>query len=351
MVCSKHFAAEVFKSTMHDNQGSGVRTEDVNATTTAQPTLMESIREAMERIMGSGSSQLTKIILTAEISSECSLGLLNLMRGIWNLDPWAVRLLDATGKYANGLFVGTQSDLGSFDECLETIVHDEFGHERVRGQYCNVQLNILNDSSFAVAMAPAFRMSHRRAETFYKFATDADFARMSIGLCVTDDCSLDDLRAIAKAATGNHVQVKVHDCVTILDATGKYSSGLFVGTQSDLGSFDECLETIVHDEFGHERVRGQYCNVQLNILNDTSFAIAMAPAFRMSHRRAETFYKFATDADFARMSIGLCVTDDCSLDDLRAIAKAATGNHVQVKVHDCVTSKYRNLTKTETAIL
>ncbi|KAM7304447.1 nose resistant to fluoxetine protein 6 [Ixodes scapularis] len=51
------------------------------------------------------------------------------------------------------------------------------------------------------------------------------------------------------------------------------------------------------------------------------------------------------------MSIGLCVTDDCSLDDLRAIAKAATGNHVQVKVHDCVTSKYRVLTKTETAIL
>ncbi|KAM7304445.1 hypothetical protein ISCGN_014345 [Ixodes scapularis] len=68
---------------------------------------MESIREAMERIVGSGSSQLTRIILTAEISSKCSLGLLNLMRGIWNLDPWAVRLEGRLAPHQILLGVGT----------------------------------------------------------------------------------------------------------------------------------------------------------------------------------------------------------------------------------------------------
>ncbi|KAG0417937.1 hypothetical protein HPB47_005245, partial [Ixodes persulcatus] len=70
-----------------------------------------------------------------------------------------------------------------------------------------------------------------------------------------------------------------------LDSTGKYPTGLFQGTQTDLGAFDECLETVVHDEFGLEKVRAQYCSVYINVVNDTSFADAMLPAMKMSNAR------------------------------------------------------------------
>ncbi|KAG0423783.1 hypothetical protein HPB47_000452 [Ixodes persulcatus] len=69
-------------------EGAGATT----MTAAPEPTLMESARQMIGNLMDSGSSDMRRNILAADISSQCSLGLLKLMRGIRNLDPWAVRL-------------------------------------------------------------------------------------------------------------------------------------------------------------------------------------------------------------------------------------------------------------------
>lgn len=71
----------------------------------------------------------------------------------------------------------------------------------------------------------------------------------------------------------------------MLDATGKLPAGIMHGTSSDIGAFDECLRTVVYDQFGLEKVRGQYCNLYMKPGNDTSVEEYMMPAILMTHRR------------------------------------------------------------------
>ncbi|CAN8004291.1 unnamed protein product [Ixodes hexagonus] len=172
------------------------------------------MREMVGDLMDSGSSAMTRNILAADISSQCSLGLFKLMRGIRNLEPWAVRLLDSTGKYPTGILQGSQTDLGAFDECLETIVHDQFGHERIRGQYCSVYVTVVNDTSFTDILVPAMSMSHPRATEFVGFFGDSTLNAINVGLCITNDCSRDDLQAIADAVSGKKIKLSIHNCVT-----------------------------------------------------------------------------------------------------------------------------------------
>lgn len=64
---------------------------EVATTKGPEPTLLESLRQMVGDLMDRGSHEITRQVVAAEISSQCSLGLLKLMRGIRNLDPWAVR--------------------------------------------------------------------------------------------------------------------------------------------------------------------------------------------------------------------------------------------------------------------
>lgn len=54
-------------------------------------------------------------------------GLLQLFNGIRALKPWALKVLDASAKLTPGLLVGTQSDFGDFDECINVRVDDPSG--------------------------------------------------------------------------------------------------------------------------------------------------------------------------------------------------------------------------------
>ncbi|XP_077490150.1 uncharacterized protein LOC144101025 [Amblyomma americanum] len=131
-------------------------------TSNGGPTLLDTIKTALGNAMDNSSPEMMKKLLYADLSSNCSLGLFKLMKGIRNLDPWAVRLLDATAKYPTGLLQGTQADLGAFDECLETIALDDYGNEWVRGQYCSLYIFPPNDTSLVDALLPAMGMSHPR---------------------------------------------------------------------------------------------------------------------------------------------------------------------------------------------
>lgn len=73
----------------------------------------------------------------------------------------ALSVLDATGKGINGLFQGTLSSPGAYDECLETVIYDEdSGEETLRGQYCNVYLKSFG--SFVHHIRNSTALSHPR---------------------------------------------------------------------------------------------------------------------------------------------------------------------------------------------
>ncbi|KAH9360611.1 hypothetical protein HPB48_007568 [Haemaphysalis longicornis] len=123
-------------------------------------TMVDAIKKTLANLVDNGSPDIRRRLLESDLSTSCSLGLLKLMKGIRNFEPWAVRLIDATGKYPTGLLQGTQSDLGAFDECLETVALDEYGNEKIRGQYCSVYVFPPNDTSLVEALVPAMAMSH-----------------------------------------------------------------------------------------------------------------------------------------------------------------------------------------------
>ncbi|KAH6934101.1 hypothetical protein HPB50_020039 [Hyalomma asiaticum] len=74
-------------------------------------------------------------LLAADVRFECSASFLRTMRAFQNLEPWALRLMDATGKYPTGAFESSRVDMGAFDQCLETAVRDRNGNVLSRGQW------------------------------------------------------------------------------------------------------------------------------------------------------------------------------------------------------------------------
>lgn len=173
--------------------------------------LSEFLRVAMD---SASTSNVARKLLTADMSPECSLGMLKLMRGIRNLEPWAFRLIDASGKYPTGLMQATTADLGAFDECIETVVHDNFGLEKVRAQYCNFHVMMGGDRTLLDDIMPAALLSHWRVENFTSYVTDPRLPGLRFGICIINDCSQADLQSIVDTLTGGILKIVVKNCVT-----------------------------------------------------------------------------------------------------------------------------------------
>ncbi|KAK8777069.1 hypothetical protein V5799_029586, partial [Amblyomma americanum] len=62
-------------------------------------------------------------------------------------------MLDASGKVASGLLVGTIGDLGNFDECLATTVENMYGERDFTGRFCTVYMNFKNNTFVAKMVA------------------------------------------------------------------------------------------------------------------------------------------------------------------------------------------------------
>lgn len=176
---------------------------------------MERARKLMASAMRSAEgSPLVKRLMRTELSPDCTIGLLRFMRGVRDLEPWAVRLIDASGKYPTGLFQGTISDIGAYDECIETIVHDQFGNVQTSGQYCNIYIKMVNDTSFIDHMLPAFLMTNKRTTELFHLLEDDRVQGLRVGICTMSDCTKEDMQNIANTLTEGIAKVTVSDCVT-----------------------------------------------------------------------------------------------------------------------------------------
>ncbi|KAL3170667.1 hypothetical protein MRX96_044120 [Rhipicephalus microplus] len=173
-------------------------------------TLKEWIAKAMDR----APRDVMRKIMAANISVDCSIGLLKLVRGIRNLEPWVLRLLDSTGKYPTGALQVSRTDLGAFDECVETVVLNNYGHETVRGQYCNLQLYAGNRSDMDDRIMAAVALRHPRIGRFRQHAKERRIPFVRIGICVMNACNEREMEALMRAVLPSSIHVTISDCVT-----------------------------------------------------------------------------------------------------------------------------------------
>ncbi|XP_075538067.1 nose resistant to fluoxetine protein 6-like [Dermacentor variabilis] len=178
---------------------------------------LESIRVGIKQLMSSAGPSFTKQLLQADISPECTFGLFNFMRALQALEPWALRLIDATAKYPTGFLQVNMAEVGAYDECIETVVRDDNGFEKVRGQFCNMHVQLGDDVSFIDEILPALAFSHERVEHFKGYLTDKKLTGLRLGVCVIDSCSEQDITNIAHSLLGSFATINVKNCVTSVD--------------------------------------------------------------------------------------------------------------------------------------
>lgn len=177
--------------------------------------LKEWIGNAMDRVPPT----LMRKLLQADVSTECSLGLLKMMRGVRNLEPWALRLIDASGKYPTGAFQMSRADLGAFDECVETVLFDDYGNEMARGQYCNLVVHPGNKTDLDDLISSAMRFTHPRLGKFRNSVYELKIPLLHLGVCTLNNCNQEELQELIRAVLPPSMDVTISNCVTSLPPT------------------------------------------------------------------------------------------------------------------------------------
>ncbi|XP_077486482.1 uncharacterized protein LOC144097715 [Amblyomma americanum] len=182
--------------------------------TTAKPRFSDTLKALIASQMSSAGTGIARKLLRSGISSECSIGILQFLRAAANLEPWALRVFDATGKYPTGLFQGNIVEAGAYDECIETVVRYEDGTEKVRAQYCNFYLQSGGSTTAFEDLLPAYIMTHERGKNFTAYLSEEKLPGIRIGVCFISECTEEDLQKIVDTFLGGTLKVVVRDCVT-----------------------------------------------------------------------------------------------------------------------------------------
>lgn len=221
---------------------------DTSGATTPQPeeSFVKKLQGFFASAMDNASPDLTRKLLEAEVSPTCSIGLLKLVGAIRRAEPWALRLIDAMGKYPSGLMQASKTDLGAFDECVETVVHDSLGNEAIRAQYCNLDIRLSKGSSFVESTLAAIQLAFPKVVRFREHLTDRRLPPIRLGICVTNDCNEEELQELVNRVLPSPVDVKISNCVTnlrvpltkgqkaIFTAIGVLAAFLVFGTITDI---------------------------------------------------------------------------------------------------------------------
>ncbi|KAH6944615.1 hypothetical protein HPB50_004256 [Hyalomma asiaticum] len=201
-------------------------------TTTAddEPNYEQVLRNAVARLFASMPSSLRRKLLEADVRPQCSVGMFRLMRGFQNLEPWALKLFDASGKYPSGLLQASKSDLGAFDECLETVVHDSYNQVVAHGEYCSVLFHLKENRALKSRIS-ALDVLHPLIKQYTEYFFIDEIPVTRLGVCIIDDCNKQDLQAIIDAGAWLK-------CLTSFSALKNTRAVFTVTRQRSAGDFD-----------------------------------------------------------------------------------------------------------------
>lgn len=174
----------------------------------------EVLRDALAGGFANMPKSLRRKLLQADVRPECSVGLLRTMKAFQNLEPWALKLFDSSGKLPTGLLQGSRVDLGAFDECLETEALDSFGDVFTRGQYCNLLIYFKNATAVESRIDSVSSILHPKFQYFKNYFTVEEVPALRLAMCFVEDCNEQDLQALVNTVKPPLVRIEVSNCVT-----------------------------------------------------------------------------------------------------------------------------------------
>nr|XP_042909052.1 nose resistant to fluoxetine protein 6-like [Parasteatoda tepidariorum] len=81
-----------------------------------------------------------KNFLNSNTSNQCKDSLVIYLNEVINLKPWAIEMLDASGKISSSIFSITMVDYGSLDDCIKVKATSNDGEKLFKGKFCMVHL-------------------------------------------------------------------------------------------------------------------------------------------------------------------------------------------------------------------
>ena len=177
--------------------------------------------------------QLIRQSQSVELSNSCSYDMLRMAFALRQFEPWALKMIDSSGKLPEGIFEGSFTALGSYDQCLGVVFGQGAGQQQesssaaneqqvaapTRGKYCLVTV-----SPFMPPKPPMERVDRLFQEEAKRrnYTEDNQFSRLSpmfyymkfrIGICIPSSCELSDLDSISSSLSSNlRLNISIPDC-------------------------------------------------------------------------------------------------------------------------------------------
>nr|XP_042912279.1 nose resistant to fluoxetine protein 6-like isoform X2 [Parasteatoda tepidariorum] len=163
-------------------------------------------------------SQLFSNFLNINISNQCKDGIIMYFKEVINLKPWALEMLDASGKLPSSFFGQTMIDYGSLEDCIKIKAISNDGAGLFTGKYCMMHLR--HPLFQTPNHNPQFEKSYNQA-----FGVPPDWIRYDIendlplrfgfygGICMPSSCTDEDLnKAISTLSEPLNLDVTLTDC-------------------------------------------------------------------------------------------------------------------------------------------
>ncbi|RWS15297.1 Nose resistant to fluoxetine protein 6-like protein, partial [Dinothrombium tinctorium] len=187
--------------------------------------LIKSTKGKLEELLETHLPRLLRMSTSITLSPRCTYDMVRVLFGIRELKPWAIKLLDASGKLPDGILYGSFTSLGSYDECLEIKLLDsnesdaDNETEISRGQYCGLNIApFLPPRPKTVSIERAFNEAadakgYPKEDHFSRLAPFFYFLKFRLGVCLPSTCSINDLNVITSNLSKNlRVNVSVVNC-------------------------------------------------------------------------------------------------------------------------------------------
>lgn len=83
--------------------------------------LMHDLRHRISDLFEPHIPRLMRTSQMVEVSGSCSYDMLRMALALRQFEPWALKMIDSSGKVPEGIFEGSFTALGSYDQCLNIV--------------------------------------------------------------------------------------------------------------------------------------------------------------------------------------------------------------------------------------
>ncbi|CAG2113548.1 unnamed protein product [Medioppia subpectinata] len=170
----------------------------------------------------------TDLSKSIDISTECKDAIISTIDGIERLDDWSVQMINSWGKFpASGIFEGTFTDLGAYDQCLSIENNKIIGS----AQYCLIDTSLPlpkpmpkhHNLFHLVDVLPDSLKNNNSNKALNKLSKNASFfywLSLRVGICTPNKCTENDIKLITeRVITNMGLEVKKVRCEVKTTAT------------------------------------------------------------------------------------------------------------------------------------